>query len=149
MSEGRIVQESTNETLKKLLPQLSYIQLRYLAARILCVSDKEAADAIGITPEAVYHWPNKAVVKRALHLLGEDGVLSAREIIRRNAPRAASVKVKGLESANERVQQAASTEILDRTMGKSPQKHEVGGPDGQPIGVTLVIERNESSDAGG
>lgn len=106
--------------LDELLKVLTTDQIRYVIARQETSTDKEAARKIGVSNSTVSVWGEP--VKRAVQLMAIDGVHVAREILRRNLPKAMAVKAAGLESDNEKVRQDAATEIIDREMGKPLQK---------------------------
>ena len=53
----------TSEQLTAVLEQLSVDQIRFIVARQEFATDKEAADAVGISAQTVYRWP--AIVKEA------------------------------------------------------------------------------------
>jgi len=131
------VENFTSEALRELLGELTTDQLRFVVARQDYATDKEAAEAIGVTPRTVYGWPE--VVKGAVQQMALDGIVTAQHIITRNVAKAALVKVAGLDSEDERVRQAASTEIIDRALGKAMQAIRHEGKDGGPI-VTANVE---------
>jgi len=118
-------EKSISEQLDELLKQLSADQIRFIVARQECATDGEAAKAIGVKPDTVYHWPD--IVKEAVKLMAGDGVYVARELRRRALPKAMAVKTAGLDSDNEKVRQDAATEIIEWEMGKAEQKTRVSG----------------------
>jgi hypothetical protein len=117
------VQENTNiNNLSDILPQLTHNQLRYVSVRNEYSSDKEAAEALGLSPQTVWHWPDH--VNEAVKLMAKDGIHVAREVLRRNTSKAAAVKVAGLDSDDEKIRQDAASEILDRQLGKPTQSQD-------------------------
>lgn len=118
---------SSNEsaTLLELLAQLTYEQLKFLSMRPNYTSDAETARAMGIDKTTIARWPDR--VKKAQRAMVTDGVMVAREILRRNVPKAAEIKAAGLDSRHERIRQDAATEILDRHLGKARQSVDVSG----------------------
>ena len=66
-------------------------------------------------------------------------ILRANMVLDDAVVKAAEVKVKGLDSRDERIKQAASTEILDRRIGKPLNKVEIP-KDGNEIIVTVRYE---------
>ena len=120
--------ESPNsDRLAEIERQLTLTQIRFMTARLETETDKEAAQVIGIDPNTVKNWnrtPAKALIEEGLRLMVHDGVVTAREILRRNLAKAAAVKVSGLDSDNEKIRQDAATEIIDRAgdVGKPSQK---------------------------
>ncbi len=111
--------ERDEERLQKILRTLTPQQLRWVAVRPHCNSDTEAAVEAGLAPSVLWRWPQKVHV--AVRLMAGDGVIASREILRSALPLAAMRKVDALDSADERIQQAAATEILDRFHGKPKQ----------------------------
>lgn len=101
--------------------QLSADQLAFLAERVLCRTDKEAAKNLGFGYSTVLSWPQKAIINEAVDLVLADSLEVARDLLKRNLIRAAKVKVTGLDSKKTAERQAAATEILDRLMGKPTQ----------------------------
>jgi len=125
-----------SEQLQDALAQLSTDQIRYIVVRQGYTSDKDAADALGMKPDRVYHWP--PIVKEACRLMAGDGIVVARHVLRKNLAKAALIKAAGLDSDNERISQDVAAEILDRELGKPTQRQELGGPDGSPLVVNIV-----------
>lgn len=119
--------EYTSEQLEAVLAQLSTDQIRFIVSRLEFGTDKEAAEAIDLKPNTVYHWP--LIVKEAVRLLAEDGLVVARHVRRRHLAKAMLIKAGGLDSDNEMVRQKAATEIVEWEMGKATQptdnKHEL------------------------
>ena len=118
-----------------LLEGATPIQRRWVIARLMAKSDAEAARVVDIDKGAVSRWHNKAQLDAAVAAMLAAPMEHARAILEEAIPEAARVKIAGLKSRNEFVKQAASTNILDRGMGKATQKTEVSGPGG----TTLVI----------
>ena len=92
---------------------------------------KEAAELIGMKPDTIYHW--KADVDSLIAVIEADRQAAALVILSNQAPMAAMVKVAGLESGNESIRQGASSEILDRVLGKPMQRQEITGKGGDPL----------------
>ncbi len=110
---------SISDQLASALAQLSTDQIRFVVARQECATDKEAAEAIGIKPDTVYHWPD--AVKEAVRLMASDGIVVATHVRRRNLAKAMLAKVAGLDSMDENVRQRVATEIIEWEMGKAKQ----------------------------
>ncbi len=122
---------TTPNRLDEIRAQLSPDQLAFLAERVLCRTDKEAAENLGFGYSTVLSWHEKQIINEAVRLMLEGSVDLARDLLRRNLVRAAKVKVRGLESKKAAIAQGAATEILDRFMGKPTQQSNVnvtGGP---------------------
>jgi hypothetical protein len=114
-------------------------QLRFVTARFNCSTDKDAAREIGVSPDTVTYWKRSGVpIDDAVKLLAFDGVIMAREILRRSVAEAAAIKRAGLHSKTEKIRQDASTEILDRELGKPTQRQEITGKDGGSLTVEYV-----------
>jgi hypothetical protein len=126
-------EKSISDELDAALAQLSTDQIRFVVARQDCATDKEAARAIGIKPDTVYHWPE--IVKDAVRLMAGDGLTTALHLRRRALAKAMGVKVHGLDSGDERLRQAVATELIEWEMGKATQKQEVTGLAGGPLRV--------------
>jgi len=108
--------------------QLTIDQLRFVTARMNVSTDKEAALAIGMSPDIVSHWKKTGVpIDQAVRLLVNDGLVLSRSILRRSVAEAAAVKRAGLYSDDEKTRQAAASEILDRELGRATQRNEVAG----------------------
>jgi hypothetical protein len=106
-------------------------QRRYVVAMLDSPSKKEAAEMIGMKPDTIYHWNSD--VDDLIATIEADRQAAALVILSNQAPMAAMVKVAGLESGNESVRQGASTEILDRVLGKPMQRQEITGKGGKPL----------------
>jgi hypothetical protein len=134
--------EQDEARLQKVLRSLTPTQLRWVAARPHCNSDAEAALEAGIDPSAVWRWPQR--VHTAVRLMAGDGVIASREILRTALPLAAMRKVDALNSGDERIQQAAATEILDRFHGKPKQSIDavVSGP----VSIVMTWGDNDAGD---
>ena len=131
-------EKSISESLETVLAQLSTDQIRFVIARQEFATDKEAAEAIGIKPDTVYHWPD--IVREAVRLMVEDGMVTALHLRRRNLAKAMMVKIRGLDSKREQTRQGVATEIIEWEMGKAMQRetHEHTGADGGPIELRRV-----------
>lgn len=131
----------TSERLEQVLAQLTTDQIRFVVARQECSTDKEAADAVGISAQTVYRWPD--IVKEAARLMALDGVVAARHILRKSLAKAMLVKVAGLDLDDERIRQAVSTEIIEWEMGKAKQTTEHTGEVGQVIRVIGGVDLDD------
>ena len=120
--------EYTSEQFQAICDQLTIDQLRFVTARLNTSTDKEAAAAIGMSPDIVSYWKKSGVpIEAAVRLLIHDGLVLSRTILRRSVAEAAAIKRAGLYSDDEKTRQAAATEILDRELGKATQRNEVAG----------------------
>jgi len=131
--------KSTSDELDAVLAQLTTEQVRFVVARQEYATDKDAAEAIEISPSTVYKWP--AIVKDAVRLMAMDGLVTARHIRRRNLAKAMLVKVRGLDSNDEAIRQRVASEVIEWELGKAKQTTEHSGPDGGPI---IIVDWDDS-----
>jgi hypothetical protein len=87
-------------------------QVRYVMARMHHSTDKAAAKEVGIHPNTVARWPNKAELDELVTMLLIDPLLAAVETLRLAAPDAARVLVRELRGKQKR---QAANDILDRS----------------------------------
>lgn len=125
------------------MSRLSIDQRRFVVARMDYPTKNEAAIAIGMKPNTVYKWP--AEIDRAVELLSQDIVSGARELIAQAVARAALVKIKGLDSDDEKVRQGVATEIIEWKLGKASQAVDVtsGGEKMQALTVIEIIKSQD------
>ena len=130
--------------LRAILNRLDDAQLDYVLARAKTNSDAEAYRAAGISKATFYRWPRDVrdrlneyaqQVKRrvALRVVG---------VLEDAAEDAAKALVSALKHGNINTRLKAAVEVLDRTVGKSPERYEVTGEGGGPIGPLVVIKRD-------
>ena len=94
-----------------ILKTLTQIQIEFVRKRLDTVSDKEAAEAIGIAPSTTYGWPNKKAVNRAVQLARLGSLELAREALSRLALKAVGVLDKEMDDGKKL---DAACEVLDR-----------------------------------
>ena len=139
MQAQEIQADYGSSELGSICARLTVDQLRFVTARFNCSTDKEAARDIGISPDTVTYWKRSGVpIDDAVKLLAFDGVIMAREILRRSVAEAAAVKRAGLQSKDEKIRQNASTEIMDRELGKPTQRVESKGEVKNEVIVSYV-----------
>jgi hypothetical protein len=97
-----------------------------------------------MSESAVYRWPD--AVKRAVKLMAGDGLVTALHLRRRVLAKAMLVKVRGLDTDDERLRQQTATEIIEWELGKATQKSELSGPNGKPIESNVVIDVDSLTD---
>ena len=119
MSERESTENPILGELDEVLSQLSIDQLRFVVARLQYPTDKSAAEAVGISKDTVYRWPE--IVKEAVRLMAVDGLVAATHIRRRNLAKAMMVKADGLDSDSEGIKQKVATEIIEWEMGRAVQ----------------------------
>ncbi len=110
----------------------------YVLARSDAFSNNQALKACGFSIGWLRNKDINDLNSRA-ESLRKDKAIRAAMILADAVEEAAKVKAAGLKSRDERVKQAVATEIIDRELGKVPQRQEVTGKDG---GV-IVVEFGE------
>ena len=126
-------EKSIQERLQAAISELSIDQIRFVIARQEYSTDKEAAESIGIKPDTVYRWPD--IVKEAVRLMAADGIVVETHLRRRSLAKAMLVKISGLDSEREGLQQRVATEIIEWEMGKAAQP--ITGEDGKPLVIRV------------
>ena len=114
---------------------MTFDQLRYIAIRFEYSTKKEAAEAIGLEADTVYHWPKE--IDEVLHLIAIEAEAAARAILKQSLIKAAMIKVSGLDSRDERIRQGSATEVLDRQLGKAILRQEITGAEGGAIPLRI------------
>lgn len=117
--------------------QLHRNQKRFVMSMPDYNSKKECAEGIKISVGTIYGWDSD-LINEAVDLYQEHVQEVAEEYLTDAIAKAALVKVAGLDSEDERIQQMTATEILDRYFGKPKQRTEHTGADGGPVAVELV-----------
>lgn len=118
-----MTEKSISSELNDILSRLSVDQRRYVVARMDYPTKNDAAKAIGMKPDTVYRWPPD--VERAVELLSQDIITGAKQIRARSLAKAMLVKVKGLDSNDERLRQNVASEIIEWELGKAQQALDV------------------------
>jgi hypothetical protein len=136
-----------NEELRAVLETLSTDQLRFVAARLDCSTDREAAERIGVSTSTVAHWP--PAVRRAVELAAQNALDVALQLRRAALVKAMLVKVSGLESVDERIRQNTATEIIEWELGKAKQVSDInlGGQPGNPISIVSAVRALAEAEA--
>ena len=109
----------------------------YVLARSDAFSNNEALRVCGFSKGWLNNRDAEKLNARA-ESLRKDKAIRASMILADAVEEAARVKAAGLKSRDERVKQAVATEIIERELGKVPQKAELTGKDGEAIEVRLV-----------
>lgn len=109
----------------------------YVLARSEAFSNNQALKVCGFS---IGWLRNKDIddLNARADTLRKDKAIRASMLLSEAVEEAARVKVAGLKSRDDRIKQAVATEIIDRELGKVPQKAEVTGADGGAIEVRLV-----------
>lgn len=131
-----------NPKFEALWRRLTRTQRQFVMSYHEYKTKKDCAEALDISPNTVYAWPDH--VWEAAELYQDHVSGAAWTTLADNVSKAALVKAAGLDSNDERIKQMTATEILDRIFGKAKQRTEVSGKDGAPITVEYVNDwRNE------
>lgn len=111
------------EDLRAELDHLEDKRLAYVMARSRVNSDAQGYSEAGIHKNTFYSWPadEREKLNDIAQRFKRETATRALMVLQDAAEAAAKVKVDGLKSRDERVKQAAATEIIDRTIGKSEQ----------------------------
>jgi hypothetical protein len=96
-------------------------EVDYVQARANAKSDAEALRMCSFSRGWLNSHDKDDLNDRAM-AFKTDNVLKAQIILDQAVELAAKIKVEGMQSRNEYVKQGASTEILDRRLGKAVQK---------------------------
>jgi len=117
-----------------ILDGLEDVKLDFVFERSKSRSDAQALKKVGVASSTFYKWP--ATERKRLADLAQEvkrnRTIQALRIIDAAAEKAAEVKVAGLDSRKEYIRQNTASEILDRTVGKTPERHEAD--------VTIQVE---------
>ena len=141
--EPQLEQDNAEFTL--IWHKLSHNQRRFVVAMRECSTKAEAAEAIGLTQSTVYRWPE--IVDTAIAMMDRHVKDAAISVLADAVAKAALIKVGGLDSDDEAIRLATSSEVLDRVLGRATQavKHEGTGDDGEikvkQVGLTEEEEK--------
>ncbi len=126
---------SQENALEDILSQLSVDHIRFIIARIDTVTDKEACQSAGLNYGTFRNMPRekRELIDQALRLVSQDGLVTALHLRRRALARAMEIKLRGLDSRDEKIRQATATEIIEWELGKATQRQEHTGAEGRPI----------------
>jgi vacuolar-type H+-ATPase subunit H len=113
-------------------------EIDYVKARANAKSNRQALRDANLSQGWLQNRDAENLYERAMAFKA-DVTYRAQEILDSAVEEAARVKAGGLKARDERIKQAAATEILDRKFGKPTQRQEVTGKDG---GV-IVVEFGE------
>jgi phage terminase small subunit len=107
----------TTKRFHEIWKTLTLTQRRFILAMTHSGTKRQAALSLGLSPDTVYRWPPE--VNEAINLMFADIKRLAQEELAQAALRAALVKAEALNDEDPQVRQQASTEILDRVLGKA------------------------------
>ena len=122
-------------------------EVDYVQARANAVSDSEALRMCGFSRG----WLNKETrdkddLNRRAMDFKTDNILKAQIILDQAVEEAARIKVEGLRSRNENIKQGASTEIMDRRLGKPKQAVDVTSGGETMAGIIRIIKHGDDGD---
>jgi len=135
-------EQELNDILRTLNPQ----QLAFVAARMSCTTDANAAKECHIPYRTAIGWDNKKDVNRAVWLSRVDVVQMARERLRGMIPMALDALQEELSTRRNPKRLEAIREVLDRAGVEGVQKHDIRVP-GKPTPsvVEEVVDAADSS----
>jgi len=137
------------DDLQTIINQLENDQyIDYVMARSETVRDAEAYRNAGIAKSVFYGWDKETRdrLNELARRLKVDTGLKAKLILAGATELAAEIKVKALQSRKENIQQAASTEILDRMLGKPKQAVDVTSGGEKLTDVIRIIKHGDDGD---
>jgi hypothetical protein len=136
--------ENKGKALGELLKTFTPTQLDFIAARMSLHSDKDAAEAIKISPDVAYNWPNKQDVNRAVMLAKLDGISVAREKLIRLATKAVDKLGDKVDADDPAL--AALLAVLDRVGLPEVKRQELSGTGGGAIQLVGIDPDAEAGD---
>ena len=116
-----MVKSDFDATLDELISELDINERRYVFARAMVSTDKEAYEEIGVS----YNWLNshgKDHLNKIAAELVKDVGFQMMQLIKQHGVDAVKEKIKELKSRDERIRSQASTELIDRIIGKPTQR---------------------------
>jgi hypothetical protein len=113
--EGMFMPTYDKDVLKGLRP----IERHWVLQKLAGLSDSQACINCGQDPSAYAHYPNLDKCRELIDDLFEAPLDAAIARLWTASEKAADVMIKGLESKNERIAQAAARDIMDRLAGRA------------------------------
>jgi len=116
-----VVKSDFDATLDELISELDINERRYVFARAMVSTDKEAYEEVGVS----YNWLNshgKDNLNAIAAELVKDVGFQMMQLIKQHGVAAVKEKIKELKSRDERIRSQASTELIDRIIGKPTQR---------------------------
>ena len=125
------------DDLRTELDQLEDKRLAYVMARSRVNSDSQGYNDAGIHKNTFYTWPaeEREKLNNLAQRVKRETATRAIMVLQDAVEDAALVKAEGLKSRDERVKQAAATEILDRAIGKALTTVDVNVKQGAPFEI--------------
>jgi len=127
-----------NRAFEEIWAELTPNQRRFVTQRRLHPTKRETAEAIGMSPNTVYQWPD--VVNVAIEMYERNTLKAAQMELQEAVAEAAQIKVQELRDpgSTTKSQQKAAEEILDRVAGKATQKQIIDQQETMQIEVEIV-----------
>jgi hypothetical protein len=98
----------------EILDDATLDQVKWVMRRLTSSTDKEAAEAIGLSPSTVSRWDNKAELNNAVSLLLREPINAAVEMLRGAAVKAAQAIIDTMDTEDEKLKLTAANDLLDR-----------------------------------
>lgn len=121
------------------LSQFTDSQIRFIEARLICRSDKEAAEMVGISPATAYNWKEKDEINAAVNKLNLSELKTTRERMYRLLPKAIDALEQELDD-KEKSRAYVVFNLLDRVGLGTKQQLEVSGE----INVTTLTDEERA-----
>ena len=130
------------DNLQDILEKLSDREIDFVFARSNAKTDTNAREDAGISNGLWYSWTEerRQYLIEVANQLRVNTKFKAQRIIQEAVEEAARIKVDGMKSRKENIAQAASTEILDRGLGKPTQRQELTGANGGAVEVNHKLD---------
>lgn len=127
-----------NRAFEEVWEQLTPNQRRFVTKRRLHATKRETAEAIDMSPNTVYQWPD--IVDTAIAMYEHNTLKAAQMELEEAVAEAAQVKVQEIREpgSTTKSQQEAAEEILDRVAGKATQKQIIDQTNTMQIEVEIV-----------
>jgi hypothetical protein len=122
--------------LSQVLTELDDREIDYVFARSDANSNQDGLKRANLS----WGWLRNRDVEKLNEIARQirvDTNYQAKRILKEAVAEAAKIKTGALKHRDERIRQAAATEILDRELGKPTQRQEVSGVDIQTINVVI------------
>ncbi len=122
--------------LSQVLTELDDREIDYVFARSDATSNQDGLKRANLS----WGWLRNRDVEKLNEIARQirvDTNFQAKRILKEAVAEAARIKTNALKHRDERIKQAAATEILDRELGKPTQRQELSGVDVQTINVII------------
>jgi hypothetical protein len=140
-----VVKSDFDATLDDLISELDINERRYVFARAQVSTDKEAYETIGMS----YSWLNSHEKEHLNNIASElvkDVGFQMMQLIKQHGIEAVKEKIKQLKSRDERIRAQASTELIDRNLGRPTQRVDQKTTGEQKVVFEVVRDRDSLQD---